>query len=111
MNTEKTSPVNQKFLQQLRLMGMIEGTSTLILFFVAMPLKYYANMPAAVSLVGSIHGILFLILFSMLLLAIKKVPISITLAAFGVLSAVIPFGPFVLDLWLKKLATQGENAS
>ena len=96
--------INQGYLKNLRLMGIIEGTSTLVLFLIAMPLKYKANMPEAVSLVGSVHGLLFVVLCVMFVLAIKKVPISIMFCAIGILSAVIPFGPFILDhFYLKKL--------
>ncbi|MCL4128466.1 UNVERIFIED_CONTAM: hypothetical protein GTU68_019880 [Idotea baltica] len=91
-------------------MGIIEGISTLILFFIAMPLKYYANIPAAVSIIGPIHGLLFIALCVMFFLAIKKISISTTLAAMGILSAIIPFGPFVLDIWLKKLSLQPNQS-
>ena len=51
--------IDLRFLAQLRLLGVVEGTSTLILFGIAMPLKYLAGMPMAVTVVGSIHGALF----------------------------------------------------
>ena len=38
---------------RLRAMGFIEGMSLLILLFVAMPLKYWAGYPMAVTIVGS----------------------------------------------------------
>ncbi|MBX3020103.1 MAG: DUF3817 domain-containing protein [Bdellovibrionales bacterium] len=41
-------------------LGRFEGISVLILFFVAMPLKYMMGLPEAVRWVGMIHGILFL---------------------------------------------------
>ncbi|MGE0614834.1 MAG: DUF3817 domain-containing protein [Bacteriovoracia bacterium] len=40
--------------------GRMEGISLLLLFFLAMPLKYLAGEPAAVRWVGAIHGVLFL---------------------------------------------------
>lgn len=43
-------------LARLRLIGLIEGISCVLLFFVAMPLKYLANTPEAVLYVGSAHG-------------------------------------------------------
>lgn len=101
MTVEQT---DERFLARLRVLGTIEGTSTLVLFGVAMPLKYAAGMPMAVTIVGSIHGALFVALAAMLLLAIKRVPISTQLAAAGVFGAVIPFGPFVVDRWLAALS-------
>lgn len=37
----------------------LEGISYLLLLLVAMPLKYWADLPAAVLLVGWAHGVLF----------------------------------------------------
>ena len=95
--------MNQSFLQRLRLAGVIEGTSTLVLFGVAMPLKYMADMPIAVTIVGMAHGVLFMILVGMALIAIKKVPISRRLALMVMVGAVFPFGPFIVDRRLKAL--------
>lgn len=94
------------FLHALRQLTIIEGISTLVLFGIAMPLKYFAGMPLAVTIVGSIHGFLFVALVVMLLVAIRKVPISLMTAAAGIVAAIIPGGPFVLDRKLAKI----ENA-
>ncbi|WP_246163557.1 DUF3817 domain-containing protein [Sphingobacterium humi] len=45
-----------------------EAISTILLFFVAMPLKYFAGIPEAVRVAGSIHGFL-VVLFVVLLIA------------------------------------------
>jgi integral membrane protein len=91
------------FLRALRQVAIVEGISTLVLFGVAMPLKYFAGMPIAVTIVGSIHGFLFLALVLMLLLAIRRVPISRGLAAAGVVAAILPGGPFLLERRLGRL--------
>ena len=91
------------FVQALRQLALVEGVSTLVLFFVAMPLKYFAGMPFAVTVVGSIHGFLFVALVVMLLIAVVKVPISIPLAAAGIVAAVVPGGPFLLERRLARL--------
>lgn len=96
--------VNRTFLQRLRWLGMIEGISTLVLFGIAMPLKYFADMPMAVRIAGSIHGALFLALVLMFLVGTRKIPIPRRLAAAGIVGAVFPFGPFVVDRWLERVA-------
>ena len=101
MEDSQSPTIDRAFLKKLRLMGLIEGTSTLVLFFIAMPLKYMAGMPKAVSIVGSIHGALFVALAFMLMMAIKRVPISAGLACMGFVAAIVPFGPFVYDRWLE----------
>lgn len=95
--------VNRTFLKRLRWLGIIEGVSTLVLFGIAMPLKYFAGMPEAVRLAGSVHGFLFLALVGMFLLGTKKIPIPVSLAAAGIVGAVFPFGPFIVDRWLERV--------
>ena len=96
--------VNHKFLKQLRMISILEGISTLVLFGIAMPLKYFVGWPLAVRIFGSIHGILFLVLLLMLYLAIRRVPISPIAAFLGGLAAIIPFGPFIMDREFKKIS-------
>ena len=96
--------MDKKFLIQLRRLAIIEGFSTLILFGIAMPLKYVAGIPEAVKVVGMIHGLLFMALVVMFFLAIDRVPLSWKIALAGVVAAIVPFGPFILDSHLKKLA-------
>lgn len=86
------------------MLGTVEGVSTLVLFGIAMPLKYFADLPMAVRIVGSIHGVLFLALVSMFVLGTRRIPISRGMAAAGIVAAVLPFGPFVMDRRLERLA-------
>jgi integral membrane protein len=89
-------------LARLRILGYIEGVSFLLLLGVAMPLKYLAGQPGMVSIVGMIHGLLFLLyvggVFQVGLA--RSWPLKrIFLAS---LAAVLPFGPFVLDGHLRE---------
>jgi integral membrane protein len=97
------------FIRALRHLAFIEGISTLVLFGIAMPLKYFAGMPLAVRIAGSLHGALFVALVLMLLLAIRKVPISPALAAAGIAAAVFPGGPFLFDRRLAPLDTSDRS--
>ncbi len=95
-----------KAIQQLRHIGLVEGTSTLLLFFVAMPLKYAAGMPMAVSIVGMIHGILFTVYCIALVRASFVLKRSFGWSAIVFIAAIIPFGPFVLE---RRLRREQEN--
>jgi integral membrane protein len=53
----------------LRGIGIIEGISYLVLLFIAMPLKYFADLPIFVQIFGMAHGILF-VLFVLTLLIV-----------------------------------------
>jgi integral membrane protein len=93
--------MGQQFLKRLRLLAFTEGVSTLVLFGVAMPLKYLWDMPMAVRVVGMIHGALFSLLLIQLSRAVKRVPIERKVAGLCMIAAVFPFGPFVADRWLR----------
>ena len=90
-------------LGRFRFMGLLEGSSLLILLFIAMPLKYFMDMPGAVSVVGIIHGVLFTIYCVAIIYATFAVrwPFRFIIGAFA--SAFIPFGNFILDSRLKKM--------
>jgi len=86
---------------RLRAVGMIEAVSFLLLLGVAMPLKYFAGMPAAVKIAGWIHGLLFIIFGLCLLVAHGERRWSMRWSALVLVAALLPFGPFVIDRRLK----------
>ena len=102
-----TVNIDLQFLRRLGLLSIVEGTSTLLLLGIAMPLKYLADMPLAVRIVGLLHGLLFVCLAIAFLLATRRVPITKRLATAGIVAAVLPFGPFVFDRWLGELGNEG----
>ncbi|MEQ1668363.1 MAG: DUF3817 domain-containing protein [Sulfuriferula sp.] len=59
-------------LRHLSTMALIEGASLIVLLGIAMPLKYYAGLPMAVSIVGMAHGILFLWATSTLIIVLAN---------------------------------------
>ena len=81
----------------LRRIALIEGVSFLLLIGIAMPLKYLAGMPLAVTVVGWIHGILFVVFCLGLLRTMIVARWPILRAAVLFIAALLPFGPFVLD--------------
>jgi integral membrane protein len=100
--------MNRPFLKGLIALGIIEGTSTLVLFGIAMPLKYMADMPMAVSIAGAIHGMLFVALVGMFLWGRSAIPLSNKLVGWGIVGAILPFGPFIVDVPLYKMLKEGK---
>ena len=88
-------------LRHLRLVALLEGSSFLVLLFIAMPLKYLADQPLAVRIVGSIHGLLFVIFMAALFRAgsVRRWPVRRSVHAF--VSSIVPFGTFVFDRSLR----------
>lgn len=52
--------MNTALHRRFYIIGVAEAISFLLLLGVAMPLKYLAGMPMAVSIVGMAHGLLFM---------------------------------------------------
>jgi len=87
----------------LRLVGLVEGLSFLVLLFVAMPLKYLADQPLAVRVVGLTHGVLFLAYVILLFRVWANHDWPVKRAAGFFLAGLLPFGPFVADRRLRDL--------
>lgn len=81
----------------VRIMSLCEAVSYLLLLGVAMPLKYAAGMPKAVSVAGPIHGALFIILCVALLRAVLGANWTWSRAALVLAASVVPLVPFWLD--------------
>jgi integral membrane protein len=88
-------------LRRLRLVALLEGSSFLVLLFIAMPLKYLAGLPLAVRITGSVHGLLFLLFLAALYRAARERdwPLRRSLLAF--VASIVPFGTFVFDRSLR----------
>jgi len=79
----------------LRWAALFEGSSLLLLLFVAVPLKHYAEIPEAVKIVGPIHGVLFLTFLVLLFSHASKKELGLVKTLIGFLASFIPFGTFV----------------
>ena|SRR5688572_19539244 len=87
---------------RFRTIAITEGISFLVLLFIAMPLKYFAGIPEAVTVVGWLHGLLF-VLYMIAGLDVRKVHKWNGKKVFiAVMAAFLPFGPFLLDNYLIK---------
>ena len=84
--------------------GKIEGYSYLALLGIAMPLKHFMNLPEAVKVCGSIHGVLFVWFCFMLLNAFLQKQLSFKQCALSFVLSLLPFGTF----FLRKICTQNS---
>lgn len=82
---------------RLRLTGILEGLSFVVLLAVAMPLKYLAGKPELVSIVGMVHGVLFVLYIVLSVIAKFQYPWSWKTIFFLWAASVIPFGTFYAD--------------
>ena len=85
-------------LGRLRLVGLLEGWSLLILLFVCMPLKYVWDLPQGVQIIGMLHGLLFILYVVQIFVAMVEFKWKLFQETFWLLLAsILPFGTFVAD--------------
>ncbi|MBC7417028.1 MAG: DUF3817 domain-containing protein [Pedobacter sp.] len=84
-----------------RKVAVAEGISYLLLLFVAMPLKYFAGMPLAVKYTGWVHGLLFVLYATLLVMAWQEQKWKFGKAVLIFFASLLPFMPFVVDKKLK----------
>jgi len=93
-------------LRQFRVVAYLEGISYLLLLGVAMPLKYWAGLPAAVRVMGSLHGALFVVFVIALARAAAARSWPLTRTAWVFASSLVPFGMLFLDRALQRELTE-----
>ena len=82
---------------QLRMVALMEGISFLLLLFIAMPLKYFADLPEAVMYTGWAHGVLFVWYIAVVYFAREEYKLSLKQTAISLAGSVLPFGTFYAD--------------
>lgn len=93
--------MNLSFIKSLRLIGLIEGISYLVLIGIAMPLKYIFEQPLAVRYTGWVHGVLFVLFVAAAFGTWVTNRWSMKWFATAFAASLIPFGTFWLDRGLK----------
>ena len=80
-----------------RIIAFLEGTSYLLLLFIAVPIKYLNNDATYVKMLGMPHGMLF-ILYIILAFMLKPAQKWDT-KTFGIVlvASILPFGTFYID--------------
>lgn len=94
-----------------RKIAFAEGVSFLVLLLVAMPLKYFANKPMAVTIVGGLHGLLFVAFIIMAWEVKREYKKDWGWLIKSFIASLVPFGTFWMDntQWKKEEAAAGET--
>ncbi len=80
-----------------RLIAFLEGISYILLLFIAVPIKYLADDPTYVKLLGMPHGVLFMAYIILCIYGKKKYKWN-NLEFFIIgIASLIPFGTFYVD--------------
>lgn len=82
---------------RLRLTGLLEGISYLLLLFIAVPAKYWADMPIISKVLGPIHGVLFILFVYYTISIAGEKKWGLVTTGKLLLASIIPFGTFYVD--------------
>ncbi|WP_344895760.1 DUF3817 domain-containing protein [Actinomadura meridiana] len=86
-----------------RWVSIIEAVSFLVLLLVAMPLKYGADVPAAVQVMGPVHGVLFIGYVGLVLVVRAGLRWDVTRTALALAAGVLPVAPFFVEhYWARR---------
>lgn len=88
-------------LRFLRAIAILEGTTLVALMLVAVPLKRLAGIDDAVTIMGPVHGVAFLVYLYATVEAWAAGWLPAYRLALCVLVAFIPFGTWVHDRYLR----------
>lgn len=80
-----------------RITAFLEGLSYLLLLFVAVPIKYFAEDASYVKMLGMPHGILFVAYIALAILLKSDYKWSIKDFAIVLLASILPFGTFYVE--------------
>lgn len=94
--------MNEKLWNRFKWIGIAEAISFILLLGIAMPLKYMAGMPKAVSVTGMAHGLLFIAYLYVAYACYQEFGWSFKKLAAAFIAAFLPFGPFVFHSKLEK---------
>lgn len=101
----------ERLFDLFRLVAAVEGITTILLFFVAMPVKYLAGDPSWVRVIGPVHGYAFLAYLALMALALRGRGWSGGDWMRTAFASFVPFGTFLNDPFLKRRrAAEGANA-
>ena len=85
-----------------RLIALVEGVTTLALFLVAMPLKYWAGNPVLVPPVGMAHGVAWLAYIAGMAALLPGYGLTGLQWLRTFVFALFPFGTFINDPMLRR---------
>jgi len=101
---------NSTALRSLSILALVEGASLVALIGIAMPLKYFADLPEAVRVVGMAHGILFLWASTTLALVVSRGHLSLLKGASVFAASLIPLaGLWSHRMLVRTMRNQGNS--
>ncbi len=108
LRAERFDSMHSYLMPLLRITGILEGLSFLVLLLFAMPLKYVAGRPEWVQYTGAVHGGLFVAYVALALWASYRFRWAWWIPVQAVVASLLPGGPFWMDRKFVALATESN---
>ena len=80
-----------------KITSFLEGVSYILLLFIGVPMKYFADNPAIVKSLGMPHGMLFMAYIVMALLIRGKMNWGFKTTMIVLVASILPFGTFYIN--------------
>jgi len=90
----------------LRRAALIEAWTLILLFGVAMPLKYWAGVPEATSIMGPLHGLAFMVFVWFVIRSWAEGIINVFGTLRLLIGAFVPGLGFINERWLHRQSTK-----
>jgi len=115
MAAERTSPARDSeqaiaaALQRYRVMANVVGVLLILLVVVAVPLKYFADIPEPVTVLGTAHGWLYALFFLSAIDLALRAKWSLKGAVVAIVCGTVPFLSFVAERTVTRKMRAGER--
>jgi len=100
--TASSSQEERSQLRRMRVVSMIEGSTLLVLVFIAVPLRHLGGYPIATAIMGPVHGMAFLLYVWMLIETVSGAAFPRRDVVRMLVAAFIPFGAFFNERILRR---------
>jgi integral membrane protein len=96
-------------LQRYRVMANVVGVLLVLLFVVAMPLKYFADVPQPVTVLGTAHGWLYFLFFLSAVDLALRAKWTMKGSVLTILAGTVPFLSFLAERVATRKTAAGER--
>jgi integral membrane protein len=101
----------QPALRRYRVLAYVVGVLLLVLFVVAMPLKYLADRPTLVETVGPLHGFLYVVYLVLTFDLARRAGWGLKRMVLFMLAGVVPGASFVAERRATQLVHEATAVS
>ena len=108
MTGTTAAPATDGALLRYRVMAWVVGTLLVVLVCVAVPLKYAADSPTLVTVVGIAHGYLFLVMLAAVGDLWRRRRFPLTWVVLMAVAGLVPFLTFVAEHEVTKRVRDGR---